>query len=271
MKTVREWPAFTVTKKAAASLAAGHPWVYDNEITAAPDQLPEPGALADVFSPRGSYLGTAFYSPASRIRLRVISKNANDKFDEAFWQRRIEYAWAYRRQVMGQADCQCCRVIFGEADQMPGLTVDRFGPLLSVQITSVGMERIKDLILPLIVRVLRADGQRIDGVFERNDLALRDKESLPRGKGWYPPSRRNPPRKPVDRNLRERCLLRSGRGERPENRLFPGSEIQPTGGGKAGCRAHGAGLFYPHRQLCPERCHGRCRPRDGRGRERHSH
>lgn len=185
MKTSREWPAFTVSKKAAASLAAGHPWVYDNEITAAPDLLPEPGALADVLSPRGSYLGTAFYSPASHIRLRVISKNANDRFDEAFWQRRISYAWAYRKQVMGDTDCQCCRVIFGEADQMPGLTVDRFGPLLSVQITSVGMERIKDLILPLLVRVLREDGQKIDGVFERNDLALRDKEGLARGKGWY--------------------------------------------------------------------------------------
>ena len=185
MKTSREWPAFTVSKKAAASLAAGHPWVYDNEITAVPDLLPEPGALADVLSPRGSYLGTAFYSPASRIRLRVISKNANDRFDEAFWQRRISYAWAYRKQVMGDTDCQCCRVIFGEADQMPGLTVDRFGPLLSVQITSVGMERIKDLILPLLVRVLREDGQKIDGVFERNDLALRDKEGLARGKGWY--------------------------------------------------------------------------------------
>ena len=186
MKTIREWPAFTVSKKAAASLAAGHPWVYDNEISAAPDVLPKPGALADVLSPRGSYLGTAFYSPASRIRLRVISKNANDTFDTVFWRRRVEYAWAYRKQVMGPVDCQCCRVIFGEADLMPGLTVDRFGPLLSVQITSVGMERIKDVILPLIVEVLRADGQRIDGVFERNDLALRDKEGLPRGKGWYP-------------------------------------------------------------------------------------
>ena len=186
MKTTREWPAFTVSKKAAASLAAGHPWVYDNEITGLPAALPEPGGLADVFSLRGSYLGTAFYSPHSRIRLRVISRSANDRFDADFWRRRIEYAWAYRKQVMGRTDCQCCRVVFGEADQLPGLTVDRFGPLLSVQITSVGMERRKDVILPLLVRVLREDGQRIDGVFERNDLALRDKEGLARGKGWYP-------------------------------------------------------------------------------------
>ena len=186
MKTEREWPAFTVSKKAAASLAAGHPWVYDNEITQSPDPLPAPGGLADVLSPRGSYLGTAMYSPASRIRLRVISRNANDRFDEAFWRRRLEYAWAYRKQVMGETDCQCCRFVFGEADSLPGLTVDRFGPLLVTQITSVGIEARKDRILPLLADVLRADGQHIEGIFERNDLALRDKEGLPRGKGWYP-------------------------------------------------------------------------------------
>lgn len=185
MKTARPYPAFTVSKKAAAHLAAGHPWVYENEITAAPAALPAPGAIADVFSPKGSWLGSGFYSPASKIRLRVFSRNANDHFEEAFWRRRLEYAWAYRKQVLGEPDCQCCRVVFGEADQLPGLTVDRFGAILVTQITSVGMEAVKPLLFPLLAAVLRADGQRIDGIYERNDLALRAKEGLPQYKGWY--------------------------------------------------------------------------------------
>lgn len=185
MKSPRPWPAFTVSKKAAAELAAGHPWVYENEITAAPGTLPAPGGFADVLSPRGSFLGTAFYSPASKIRLRVFSRNANDQFDTAFWRRRLEYAWAYRRQVLGAEDCRACRVIFGEADQLPGLTVDRFENVLVAQITSVGMERLKATLYPLLAEVLRADGQQIDGIFERNDLALRGKEGLETGKGWF--------------------------------------------------------------------------------------
>ena len=185
MKTERPYPAFTVSKKAEASLQAGHPWVYENEITAQPDALPAPGAIADVFSSRGSWLGSGFFSPKSKIRIRVFSRNANDRFDQSFWRRRIEYAWAYRRQVMGETDSRCCRVIFGEADQFPGLTVDRFGDILVTQTLSVGMEAVKPVLFPLLAEVLRADGQTIRGIYERNDVALRDKEGLPQYKGWF--------------------------------------------------------------------------------------
>ena len=139
----------------------------------------------DVVSRKGSWLGTGFYNSHSKIRVRLISRNANDKFDEAFWLRRLRYAWDYRKTVMGEEDSRCCRVIFGEADHFPGLTVDRFGDLLSVQILSLGMERLKDIILPQLVSILREDGQTIRGVFLRNDVAIRELEGMEQGKGWY--------------------------------------------------------------------------------------
>ena len=185
MKASRPYPQFTVTKKAEASILAGHPWVYADEITAQPEQTPENGVLADVLSSKGRYLGTGFLSLESKIRIRLISRNANDSFDEGFWQRRLEYAWAYRKTVLGAEDMECCRIIFGEADEMPGLTVDRFGPILVVQILSFGMEQRRDVILPLLAKVLRADGQQIDGIYLRNDVALRAREGLAEGKGWY--------------------------------------------------------------------------------------
>ena len=185
MKNLRAYPAFTVTPKAEASIVSGHPWVYADEITAAPEVLPENGTLVDVLSRKGRYLGTGFLSLASKIRIRLISRNANDTFDEAFWRRRVQYAWDYRKTVLGSDDLSACRVIFGEADQFPGLTVDRFGDVLVTQTLSVGMEVLKPVLFPILAEVLRADGQDIKGIYERNDVALRDKEGLEQNKGWF--------------------------------------------------------------------------------------
>ena len=184
MKTDRPYPAYTVTPKAEAALVQGHPWVYAEEITAAPDPAPENGALVDVVSRKGRYLGTGLLSQASKIRVRILSRNANDRFDEGFWRRRIEYAWAYRKAVYPPEDLACCRVVFGEADGLPGLTADRFGPLLAVQIASYGMDIRRQLLGRLLAEVLAADGQAVEGVFLRNDLALRQREGLPQEKGW---------------------------------------------------------------------------------------
>ena len=196
MKQAREYPLFTITKKGARWVGDGHPWIYAEEILSKSEE-PENGALCDAVSESGSWLGTGFYSRESKIGLRLVSRNANDRFDEAFWQRRIQYAWDYRKTVLGAEDLGCCRVIFGEADGFPGLTVDRFFNLLSIQTLSVGMERIKDLVFPLIVEVLRADGQQIDGIFERNDVAIRALEGLEQFKGWYPLPGETPPESPV--------------------------------------------------------------------------
>ena len=193
MKQHREYPIYTVTPKAERSLNAGHPWVYGEEITAGPETEPENGALVDVVSRRGSWLGAGLLSLHSKIRVRILSRNANDRFDEAFWRRRIQYAWAYRKTVMGSEDLDCCRVVFGEADQLPGLTVDRFHDILVTQTMSYGMELRKDVIFPLLVQVLREDGQDIRGVYERNDVPLREREGLTQGKGWYPLPGEEPP------------------------------------------------------------------------------
>ena len=185
MKQQRPYPAFAVTPKAERSLNAGHPWVYGEEITDQPETMPENGALVDVVSRRGSYLGTGLLSLHSKIRIRLLSRNTNDRFDQAFWRRRVEYAWAYRKTVLEEADLDCCRIIFGEADQFPGLTVDRFHDILVTQTMSFGMEQRKDVLFPILVDVLRRDGQNIRGIYERNDVPLRLREGLEEGKGWF--------------------------------------------------------------------------------------
>ena len=183
MKIEREYPSFIITKKGSTWVGTGHPWIYAQEIISKSTE-PENGALVDALSENGRYLGTGLYSRESKIGLRLISRNANDRFDAEFWKRRIRYAWDYRRTVMG-GDVSCCRVIFGEADGFPGLTVDRFSNILVTQTLSVGMERLKDAIFPLLAEVLRESGERIDGIYERNDVAIRALEGLEQGKGWY--------------------------------------------------------------------------------------
>ena len=184
MKAQRDYPHFTVSAKGTRWVEQGHPWIYAAEVLAEEGGA-ENGALADAVSEKGKYLGTGFVSRESKIRLRLISRNANDRFDEAFWRRRLQYAWDYRKTVMG-ADVDCCRLIFGEADGFPGLTVDRFHDLLVAQTLSVGIERLKPRLFPLLVELLREDGQEIRGLYERNDVAIRALEGLEQGRGWFP-------------------------------------------------------------------------------------
>ena len=184
MKAERKYPKCIVTNKGTRWVEGGHPWIYEAEVLRIEGEC-ENGALVDAVSEKGKYLGTGFLSRESKIRVRLISRNANDKFDAAFWRRRVRYAWDYRKTVMG-ADTSCCRIIFGEADGFPGLTVDRFGSLLVTQTLSLGMEKIKDEVFPLLVDVLREDGEEIVGIFERNDVAVREKEGMAQNKGWHP-------------------------------------------------------------------------------------
>lgn len=183
MKVQRVYPRVVVTAKGTRWVERGHPWIYAAEIISGAEEA-ENGALVDAVSEKGKYLGTGFLSRESKIRVRLVSRNANDSFDTAFWTRRIKYAWDYRKTVMGD-DIGCCRVIFGEADGFPGLTVDRFSNIFVAQTLSVGIERIKDTLFPIILDVLRADGQQIDGIFERNDVPIRALEGLAQYKGWY--------------------------------------------------------------------------------------
>ena len=183
MKSERIFPHVTVSKKGERWNASGHPWIYASDVLSMPENV-ENGDYVDAVTESGKYLGTGFFSRTSKICVRLLSRNANDIFDANFWKRRIGYALDYRRTVMGD-DTSACRLIFGEADGFPGLTVDRFSNLLSVQIASAGTEKQRDIILPELVRQLRGSGERIDGVFLRNDASVRALEGLPEETGWY--------------------------------------------------------------------------------------
>ena len=185
MKAQRPYPQITITPKGEAALVGGHPWVYEGEVTGLSGPVSD-GQLVDVISRRGSWLGCGFFNSRSRIRVRVLSRNPNDRFDRAFWRRRIQYAWDYRKTVMGPEDSRCCRMIFGEADGFPGLTVDRFESVLVAQVLCLGMELIKEELFSLLLEVLRSDGQDGVGVYERNDVAIRELEGMEQGKGWHP-------------------------------------------------------------------------------------
>ena len=191
MKKERGYPKAIVTPKGERAIQNGHPWVYGAEVLPQSDPLPD-GELADVVSQSGRYLGTGLVCLASKIRVRLISRNANDTFDPAFWERRLRYAVDYRRTVMGD-QFGCCRLIFGEADSFPGLTVDRFGDILVTQTLSLGMDRLKPLLFPLLCRVLAEGGEEIREVYERNDAAIRQLEGLPQGKGFFPVPGLEPP------------------------------------------------------------------------------
>lgn len=184
MKTERNFPKAIITKKGENWVGGGHPWIYDAEVLSIEGEY-ENGSLIDAISEKGKYIGTGFISTESKIRIRLLSKNANDRFDRDFWKRRIKYAWDYRKTVMGD-DIGCCRVIFGEADQFPGLTVDKFGDILVTQCLSVGIEKQKDVIFPLLYEVITEDGEPVRGIYERNDVAIRKLEGMEENKGWYP-------------------------------------------------------------------------------------
>ena len=184
MKSDRPYPFVTIDARGAKRAQQGHPWVFDNEITAQEGAL-EDGALCDVRSPKGRYLGTGYYNSHSKIRVRLLSQNANDRFDQAFFARRAQYAWDYRKTVMGR-DADSCRVIFGEADRFPGLTVDKFGDILVTQTLCLGTELRKDWIFPALVQAIEAGGEHIRGIYERNDVKIRELEGMEQNKGWYP-------------------------------------------------------------------------------------
>ena len=178
----REYAKMTVTPKAERALRRGHPWVYGEEITAAQGSWTD-GDIVDVLSSKGRWLGAGFINASSKIRVRVISRHTNDRFDEAFFRRRVSYALRYRQAVMG-ADFSACRLIFGEADQFPGLTVDRFEDILAAEVLSLGMDRRKDLIFRLLKEEAEKLGISIRAIYERSDSPLRAKEGLEESCGF---------------------------------------------------------------------------------------
>lgn len=180
----RPYAKLTITKKGERVARSGHPWVYGEEVTHVEGTY-QTGDIVDVYSDKDRYLGTGFANDISKIRVRIVSRNANDRFDEAFWQRRVKYALDYRKTVMGDKDFACCRLIFGDADDMPGLTVDRYNDVLVAQTLCYGMDQVKPVIFKALVDELAAMGVTIRGIYERNDVKVRKLDGMEEYKGWY--------------------------------------------------------------------------------------
>ena len=180
----RPYAKLTITKKGERAARSGHPWVYGEEVPHVEGTY-QTGDIVDVYSDKDRYLGTGFANDISKIRVRIVSRNANDRFDEAFWQRRVKYALDYRKTVMGDKDFACCRLIFGDADDMPGLTVDRYNDVLVAQTLCYGMDQVKPVIFKALVDELAAMGVTIRGIYERNDVKVRKLDGMEEYKGWY--------------------------------------------------------------------------------------
>lgn len=180
---MREFKRITINKKAEKLLRKGHIWVYGEEIINTEDKI-ENGDIVDVYTEKNRYLGSGFYNLNSKIAVRILSTNANDKYNSAFFYRRIKYAVEFRKTVLN-GDITTARIIFGDSDGLPGLIVDKFEDVLVAQTMTLGIEKRKHIIFPILIDYLRESGETITCLYERNDVAVRQKEGLELNKGYY--------------------------------------------------------------------------------------
>jgi len=175
-----ELPIVTLKKGEGRMLKAGGLWIYDNEIAQTDEGIVN-GQLVSVLDFDGYPLGTGFYNNHSKIIIRMMTRDKNTVIDEDFLRRRVEAAWAYRKKTV---DTSSCRLIFGEADFLPGLIVDKFSDVLVVQSLALGIDKMKTDILNLLVEILEKDGISIRGIYERSDAKVRQQEGMERVKGF---------------------------------------------------------------------------------------
>lgn len=157
-----------------ARVRGGAPWIFDNQLDWADDTCTD-GSVVDVLDSRMRFCARGFFNSGSKITVRVLTRDENEQIDRSFFRRRLTAAWEYRR-ALGFSDS--CRVVFGESDGLPGLTVDKFADCLSFQITSLGMERWKPVLIELLAELFSPRG-----IYERDDLVVREKEGLPQTTG----------------------------------------------------------------------------------------
>ena len=170
----------TLKKGEGRMLKSGGLWIFDNEIASILGSF-EDGDIVAVHDFDGYGLGKGFINRNSKIRVRMMTRNRHQEIDEVFLKMRVQEAWDYRKKV---SDTGSCRVIFGEADFLPGLVVDKFSDVLVVQSLALGIDRLKDQIVELLKEVLAADGIKIRGVYERSDAKVRRQEGMELYKGF---------------------------------------------------------------------------------------
>ena len=196
----------TLKKGEGRTIKAGGAWIFDNEIDTIVGTFTN-GDIVTVHDFDGYPMGKGFINQNSKIRIRMMTRRADQEIDTEFLRMRVQNAWDYRKQVMaggndsvigvdeakktipgigttGRPDLNCCRVIFGEADFLPGLVVDKYADVLVVECLALGMEQFKETIVSLLKEILLADGIQIRGVYERSDANERKKEGLPKVKDF---------------------------------------------------------------------------------------
>ena len=170
----------TLKKGGGRSLKAGGPWIYDNEIESILGDCSD-GDIVLVHDFDGYPMGRGFLNRKSKLTVRMMSRNKDTEIDEAFIRMRVRNAWEYRKKTV---DTGSCRVIFGEADFLPGIVVDKFSDVLVVQSLALGIDRFKMLILETLKEVMVEDGISIRGIYERSDAKVREQEGMERYKGF---------------------------------------------------------------------------------------
>ena len=175
-----EYAVATLKKGEGRALKAGGAWIYDNEIESVMGHF-EDGDLVLVRDFDGYGLGKGFINRHSKIRIRMMTRNPEQEIDRKFLHNRVKAAWEYRKKTV---DTSSCRVIFGEADWIPGMVVDKFSDVLVVQALALGIDRMKETIIEELKDVLAEDGVEIRGIYERSDAREREKEGMERVKGF---------------------------------------------------------------------------------------
>lgn len=170
----------TLKKGEGRTLKAGGAWVYDNEIDRIVGTF-EDGDIVTIHDFDGYFMGYGFINRKSKITIRIMSRYKEHPITEEFLKERVRAAWEYRKQVI---DTSSCRIIFGEADWLPGLVVDKFADVLVVESLALGIDKLKPYILECLVEILKEDGITIRGIYERSDAKVREQEGLPRYKGF---------------------------------------------------------------------------------------
>lgn len=166
---------FFLRKKAGDRVVNGHPWIFANELGDS-EGTAEPGDIVDVYSYNGSFVGKGYINPASQIRIRLLTRKKDEQVNDEFFYNRIKEAWEYRKQI---GYVENCRLIFGEADQLPALIIDKFNDYLVIQTLALGIDKWKDAIVAALQKIFSPKG-----IYERNDVPVRELEGLAQQKGF---------------------------------------------------------------------------------------
>ncbi len=174
------YPIVTLKKGEGRTINAGGMWIFDNEIDKI-DESFQNGGLVLVKAFNGYPLGIGFINTFSKIRIRLLTRSTDTVIDKAFFEKRLINAWEYRKKTV---DTSSCRIVFGEADFLPGLVIDKFSDVLVVESLALGIDKYKSLIVNTLKEILESDGVLIRGVYERSDAKVRTNEGMERIKGF---------------------------------------------------------------------------------------